>query len=113
MDFRKLNGATFRVWTYLCDVCRYHGNVQDVSNRFVNTKCNAEIARYFKYNPQTVSQSLHRLKEEGFISEAHDPLYPRQSAYFLHAIRMGECIPLPANAERLVQALLRQEVMES
>ncbi len=103
MDFRKLNGASFRVWQYFCADCKKrYPDTKLVQHRLVRNHCAQEIAQELKYNPQTVTQSIHTLKEAGFITEVKNPCNAQQGAYFMHVILMGECIPLPNNIEDLV-----------
>ncbi len=103
MDFRKLNGASFRVWQYLCADCKKrYQDIKPVANRLVRSHCAQEIAQELKYNPQTITQSIHTLKEAGFITEVKNPCNAQQGVYFMHVILMGENIPLPTNIENLV-----------
>jgi hypothetical protein len=103
MDFRKLNGASFRVWQYFCAECKKRcSELKLPEHRFVRNHCAQQIARELKYNTQTVAQSIHTLKEAGFITEIKDPCNSQQGVYFIHVILMGECIPLPGNVEDLV-----------
>lgn len=103
MDFRKLNGASFRVWQYFCADCKKrYPETKLAQHRFVRNHCVQEIAQELKYNPQTVTQSIHTLKEAGFITEVKNPCNAQQGAYFMHVILVGECIPLPDNAQDLV-----------
>lgn len=111
MDFRKLNGASFRTWTHFCGICkRRGGGLRDITNRFLKGGCVASIAKELDYNAQTVSQAIHILKDAGFLTEVRDPLDPRRFAYFLHVILMGEYIQLPPDAETLAMQVMQEEV---
>ena len=102
MDFRKLNGASFRVWKYFCSDCKKRNTDTKVSkNRLVRNGCANDVAVELSYNPQTVTQSIHTLKEAGFITEVKNPCNAQQGVYFMHVILMGECIPLPSNINDL------------
>lgn len=114
MDFRMLNGASFRVWKYFCTDCKKrHTNIQPLENRLVRNGCANEIAAELSYNPQTVTQSIHTLKEAGFITEVKNPCNSQQGVYFMHVILMGECIPLPKNIEDLVYNFYAHEQLET
>lgn len=113
MDFRKLNGASFRIWTYFCSLCKKReGGIHENANRFLKGGCVTEIAKVLDYNVQTVSQAIHMLKNAGFITEVRDPIDPRRYAYFLHVILMGEYIPLPSDAEKHTMRVLQEETRE-
>lgn len=106
MDFRKLNGVSFRIWTYFCDLCKKRvGGIHENANRFLRGGCTTEIANDLNYNVQTVSQAIHMLKNAGFITEIRDPIDPRKYVYFLHVILMGEYVQLPSNAEKYARQL--------
>ena len=111
MDFRKLNGASFRIWTYFCNECkRRDGGLQEIGNRFIRGGCIGKIAQDLDYNPQTVSQAIHTLKDAGFLTEIRDAIDTRQYVYFLHVILMGEYIKLPMDADKYASRMIHEEV---
>lgn len=109
MDFRKLNGASFKLWIYFCTVCKQReGGIAVKKNRFIRGGCIQEISFELDYNPQTISQAIHILKNAGFLTEIHDSYDSKQYTYFLHVILMGEYITLPSNAEQLARQAMEQ-----
>lgn len=113
MDFRQLNGAAFRVWKYFCSDCKKrHADIRPLQNRLIRNGCAMEIAKALNYNPQTVTQSIHTLKEAGFITEVKNPCNAQQGVYFMHVILMGECIPLPKNINDLVYLFFSENTEE-
>ena len=76
MDFRKLNGASFRVWQYFCGECKkQYTDTKRPEHRLVRSRGVNDIALQLKYNPQTITQSIHVLKEAGFITEVKNACY--------------------------------------
>lgn len=114
MDFRMLNGAAFRVWKYFCQECKKtKKDFKKPENRLIRSGCAPKIAKELNYNPQTVTQSIHTLKEAGFLTEIKNPCDSHQSAYFMHVILIGECVPLPINIESLVYKFCTDESVAS
>lgn len=110
MDFRQLNGAAFRVWKHFCSDCKKrHHDIRQPQHRLVRNGCALDVAEVLNYNPQTVTQSIHTLKEAGFITEIKNPCNAQQGVYFMHVILMGECIPLPKNIEDLVYMFFSEQ----
>lgn len=113
MDFRKLNGASFKVWQYFCADCKKRfPELKLPEHRLVRNHCAQQIAQDLQYNQQTVTQSIHTLKEAGFITEIKNPCNSQQGVYFMHVILMGECVPLPENIESLVHHFYSENLRE-
>lgn len=106
MDFRRLSGSSFRVWVYLCSVCKKReGGLAKINNRFLEAGHTQEVANLLGYNIQTVSQAFHLLREAGFLTDLYDVADHRKFAHFLHVIRMGEYVEMPTDAEKIARGL--------